>query len=82
MHHFFSWWKDSKIEKMTADYLHNGDEASRTQQWHDLQKAMLEQSPTINILNLPFVNAHAKKTCGTYLNALGADQLQYTWLAK
>jgi peptide/nickel transport system substrate-binding protein len=80
-HHFFSWWKDPKIEKMTADYLHNGS-PSRVQQWHQLQQALLQKTPMINILNLPFVNAHAKKTCGTYLNALGADQLQYTWLAK
>jgi peptide/nickel transport system substrate-binding protein len=81
-HHFFSWWKDPKIEQMVATYLHTSDEAQRTQQWHDIQQAMLTQTPALNLLNLPFVNAHTKKTCGTYLNALGADQLQYTWMLK
>ena len=80
--HFFSWWTDKDVEQATARYLHTPDGPARTQMWHDLQQDMLTKSPVINILNLPFVNAHSDKTCGTYLNALGADQLQYTWIRK
>jgi hypothetical protein len=43
---------------------------------------MQAQAPVVNLLDLPFVNGHANNVCGSYLNALGADSLQYTWLAS
>jgi len=42
---------------------------------------MLDTSPVVNVLDLPFVNAHQKGVCGTKVDALGSDQLQDTWLA-
>jgi hypothetical protein len=43
---------------------------------------MLVQTPDINVMDLPFTNVHLRNVCGTYLDALGADSLQYTWIAK
>ena len=37
---------------------------------------------SINVMNLPFVNAHTATTCGTAIDALGSDHLEDTWLAK
>jgi peptide/nickel transport system substrate-binding protein len=81
-HSFFSWWDDPAIANMVTQYLHTGDQAERAKLWPQIQQAMLTQTPVINILNLPFVNAHSTTVCGTYLNALGADSLQYTWIRK
>jgi peptide/nickel transport system substrate-binding protein len=81
-HSFFSWWTDPAIAGMVTKYLHTEDQATRTQMWPQIQQAMLTQTPVINILDLPFVNAHRTNVCGTYLNALGADSLQYTWIRK
>jgi hypothetical protein len=33
-------------------------------------------------MNLPYVNAHTDKTCGTAIDALGSDHLEDTWFAK
>jgi hypothetical protein len=33
-------------------------------------------------MNLPFVNAHSATTCGTAIDAMGADHLENTWFAK
>jgi peptide/nickel transport system substrate-binding protein len=81
IHGFWSWWKDPKIQSQIEQYVHNPDQVTREQQWHAIQAAMVAQAPVVNILDLPFVNAHADNVCGSYLNALGADSLQYTWLA-
>jgi hypothetical protein len=43
---------------------------------------MLQQTPFINVIDLPFVNVHQPNVCGTDLDPLGADSLQYTWIAK
>ncbi len=82
IHGFWSWWKDPQIQSQIETYVHNPDVTTRGQQWQKIQAEMLAQAPVINILDLPFVNAHATNVCGSYLNALGADSLQYTWLSK
>ena len=78
---FFSWWNDPAIANEINAYVHNPS-PSRVQQWQKIQADFMDQTPVVNILDLPFVNAHAANVCGTYLDALGADSLQYTWLAK
>jgi peptide/nickel transport system substrate-binding protein len=81
-HSFYSYWNDSAIASQVETYLHTQNPGTRLGLWHRIQQAMLTQTPVINILDLPFVNAHTTNVCGTYLNALGADSLQYTWLRK
>ncbi len=80
-HAFYSWWTDPTIAKMVETYIHT-PKPTRVTLWHKIQDAMLVQTPDINVMDLPFVNAHLKNVCGTYLNPLGADSLQYTWIAK
>lgn len=79
---FYSWWNDPTIAKMVTTFTHTASEVKRAVQWPLIQKAMYQQMPFINVLDLPFVNAHGNNVCGTYLNPLGADSLQYTWIAK
>jgi peptide/nickel transport system substrate-binding protein len=81
-HTFFDYWNDPTIASAVERYLHTESAAARLTQWHAIQEAMLVQTPVINVLDLPFVNAHSTNVCGTYLNALGADSLQYTWLRQ
>lgn len=80
-HAFYSWWTDPTVAKMVQTFDHT-PKPSRVTLWHKIQRTMLVQTPDINIMDLPFVNAHLKNVCGTYLNPLGADSLQYTWIAK
>ena len=79
---FFSWWNNPTIAKMVTTFTHTPSETSRAVQWPKIQAAMMAQTPFINIMDLPFLNAHGNNVCGTYLNPLGADSLQYTWIAK
>lgn len=79
---FFSWWNNPTIAKMVTTFTHTSSESSRAMQWPKIQAAMMAQTPFINIMDLPFLNAHRNNVCGTYLNPLGADSLQYTWIAK
>lgn len=80
-HGFWSWWSDPAIANEITAYVHNPS-PNRIQQWQNIQAQLMDQTPVINILDLPFVNAHSANVCGTYMNALGADSLQYTWVAK
>lgn len=79
---FFSNWKDPKIQKMVQKFTTTLDESSRAQQWAQIQKALYDETPVINVMNLSYVNAHTKNTCGTAIDALGSDHLEDTWLAK
>ena len=79
---FFSFWKDPEITKMVREFVSNPDEEERAQQWPEIQKALNEQTPWINVMDLPFIIAHAKNVCGTDINALGSDSLENTWIAK
>jgi peptide/nickel transport system substrate-binding protein len=79
---FFTGWEDPAITKKVETFIRTGSESGQAEQWPTLQREFKEQSPSINILNMPFVNAHDVDVCGTVANALGADQLQETWMAK
>ena len=81
-HGFYSWWKNPKIQGMIETFTHTASDASRAVQWPKIQAAMLQQTPFINVIDLPFVNVHQPNVCGTDLDPLGADSLQYTWIAK
>jgi peptide/nickel transport system substrate-binding protein len=79
---FFSGWKDPKIQKMVLDFTSTLSESERAKKWPLIQQALMDQTPVINVMNLPFVNAHAATTCGTAIDALGSDHLEDTWLAS
>jgi peptide/nickel transport system substrate-binding protein len=79
---FFSYWNDPTIAKMVTTFDHTASLTSQKSQWRKIQAAMQNQTPFINVMDLPFLNAHRDNVCGTLVNPLGADSLQYTWLAK
>jgi peptide/nickel transport system substrate-binding protein len=79
---FFSNWKDPSIQKMVQKFSTTYSDSERATQWPQIQKALMEQTPVINVMNLPFVNAHAAGTCGTAIDALGSDHLEDTWFSK
>jgi len=79
---FYSWWKDPTIQTSIQTFTHTASNAARAVMWPKIQKAMLVQTPFINVMDLPFLNAHQVTVCGTELDPLGADSLQYTWIAK
>ena len=79
---FFSGWKDPAIQKMVEKFTTTLSDSSRAQQWAQIQKALYDVTPVINVMNLPYVNAHTTKTCGTAIDALGSDHLEDTWFAK
>lgn len=79
---FFSFWEDKGITDMVRKFVATTDDAARAQQWPQIQQAINEQTPFINIMNLPFINAHANNLCGTDVDALGSDHLENAWFAK
>lgn len=79
---FFSWWHDEPIWEKVKQFTTTIDEETRAEQWPVIQQEMLDTSPVINVLNLPFVNAHREGVCGSKVDALGSDQLQDTWLTS
>jgi peptide/nickel transport system substrate-binding protein len=78
---FFSSWKDPAIQKMVQNFTTTLGDAARAQAWPKIQQALMNQTPVINVMNLPFVNAHSATTCGTAIDALGSDHLEDTWFA-
>ncbi len=78
---FFSWWNDPTIANMVTTFDHTQSNAARVTMWPKIQAALMAQTPFINVMDLPFLNAHQSNVCGTYLDPLGADSLQYTWIA-
>jgi peptide/nickel transport system substrate-binding protein len=81
-HGFETSWKDPAIQKMVLDFESNRNQAERPKQWAQIQKALMDQTPVAAVLHLPFVNAHRSDVCGTYLDGLGSDHLEDTWMAK
>jgi peptide/nickel transport system substrate-binding protein len=77
---FFSGWHDPAIWKMVEQF-ESADEAGRTTQWPQIQKALLTTSPFINVMDLPFIQAYSVHVKNPYINALGANRLEDTWLA-
>jgi peptide/nickel transport system substrate-binding protein len=81
IHGFYSNWSDPKITDMVKTFTTTPDEAQRAQQWPLIQKALMEETPVINVMNVPYVNVHGAGVCGTTINALGADHLENTWMS-
>ena len=79
---FDSNWRNPTINKMVLHFESTLNQSQRTQQWARIQQALMQQSPVMNVLSLPFLNAHRSNVCGTYLDGLGSDHLEDTWLAK
>lgn len=79
---FYSNWRDPTIQSMVLKFESTLSDSARAKLWPKIQQALMNQTPVINVMNLPFVNAHSATTCGTDINALGADQLQDTWISK
>jgi peptide/nickel transport system substrate-binding protein len=75
-------WQDPKIQAMVLDFTKTLDESARADKWSKIQQALMDATPVINIMNLPFVDAHSATTCGTAIDALGSDHLEETWFAK
>jgi peptide/nickel transport system substrate-binding protein len=78
---FFTNWRDPKIEAQVVKFEQTASDSARAAMWPKIQRELLAQTPVIDVLNDPFVNAHAANVCGTDINALGVDQLQDTWIA-
>lgn len=79
---FYSNWYDDAITTLVDAFITTTDETARAKQWPVIQQQLMDQTPVINVMNLPFVNAHRTNVCGTSVNALGVDHLENTWLAK
>lgn len=79
---FFTHWDSGEIGDMVAKFTTTPDEAERAKLWPEIQKAMLDETPVVNVMNVPYVNVRGKDVCGTSINALGADHLEDTWIAS
>ena len=77
---FFTGWHDDAIWK-TVQEFEVADEATRGTLWPQIQQAMMDATPVINVMNLPFVQAYQANVKNPYINALGANRLEETWLA-
>ncbi|MGB3764908.1 MAG: ABC transporter substrate-binding protein [Ornithinimicrobium sp.] len=78
---FFSNWEDPEITAMVDTFVSSTDTDERATLWPRIQQALMDQTPVINLMDLPFVSAHATNVCGTDVNALGVDRLENTWIA-
>jgi peptide/nickel transport system substrate-binding protein len=78
---FFTHWSDPKITQMVKDFAKTPDETQRAALWPQIQKALQEETPVINVMNVPYVSVHGTSVCATDINALGADHLEDTWVA-
>jgi peptide/nickel transport system substrate-binding protein len=79
---FESNWRDPAINQAVLKFESTLNQSSRLQQWAQIQQSLMNVTPVMNVLSLPFVNAHRSNVCGTYLDGLGSDHLEYTWIAK
>jgi peptide/nickel transport system substrate-binding protein len=78
---FDSNWRDPTINAMVLHFESTSSASERATEWAQIQQALMNQTPVANVLSLPFVNAHRANVCGTYLDGLGSDHLEDTWLA-
>jgi peptide/nickel transport system substrate-binding protein len=78
---FFSWWHDDDVWRKVQKFGTTTNEQERAELWPQIQQQMLEISPVINVMNLPFLNAYAQNVCGADVDALGSDHLENFWLA-
>ncbi|MBS1893631.1 MAG: ABC transporter substrate-binding protein [Actinobacteria bacterium] len=79
---FFSHWENPTTTKNVVKFQITPDEAEQAKQWPVIQKEFNEGVPSLNLMDVPFVNAHADNVCGTAVNTLGVDHLEQTWIAK
>jgi peptide/nickel transport system substrate-binding protein len=79
---FFTGWKNPTTTKNVLAFQTTPDEAEQAKQWPTIQRELKEESPAINLMDVPFVNAHGSEVCGTAVNSLGVDRLEETWLPK
>jgi len=79
---FDSDWRDPAINAMVLHFESTLSQSQRKQEWWQIQQALMNQTPVVNVLSLPFVNAHRSNVCGTYLDGLGSDHLEDTWIAN
>jgi peptide/nickel transport system substrate-binding protein len=79
---FDSNWRDPAINAMVLRFESTLNASERAKEWAQIQQALMNQTPVANVLSLPFVNAHQAKVCGTYLDGLGSDHLEDTWIAR
>ena len=75
---FDSNWRDPKINKMVLHFESTLNQSQRAKQWAQIQQALMNQTPVMNVLSLPFLNAHRANVCGTYLDGLGST----TWKTR
>ncbi len=78
-HGFETSWRNATIQKMVLRFETTRSESKRKQQWAKIQQALMNQTPVIAVLHLPFINAHRANVCGTDLDGLGSDHLENTW---
>jgi len=79
---FYSNWYDDATTQLVNRFITTTDESARAEQWPVIQQKLMDLTPVINVMDLPFVNAHRVNVCGTTVNALGVDHLENTWLGK
>jgi len=79
---FFSGWHNDEIWQMIQAFGTATSESDRAAQWPEIQQALLEETPWINVMDLPFVNASSTNVCNPLINALGANRLEDTWLKE
>ena len=80
-HGFETSWRNAAIEKMVLNFETTRNDSVRAKKWAQIQQALMNQTPVINVLNLPFIDAHSANVCGTNVDGLGSDHLEDTWLA-
>jgi len=78
---FDSNWRDPAVNAQVLKFESTLSQSQRSQEWAQIQQTLMNISPVINVLSLPFVNAHRSNVCGTYLDGLGSDHLEDTWIA-
>lgn len=79
---FFTGWSNKTTTKHVLEFQTTPDEAKQAEQWPVIQQELAEETPAINIMNVPFINGHGSEVCGTAVNTLGVDHLELTWLPK
>ena len=79
-HGFYTWWSDPKIAAMVRK-LDPGAVAPAVI-WPQIQAAMQQQMPSLNVLDLPYLEGARSNVCANYLTPIGYESLIDTWLAK
>ncbi len=80
-HGFETSWRNPAIMKSVLTFESTRSASARARQWAQIQQALMNQTPVINVLKLPFIDAHLANVCGTNLDGLGSDHLENTWFA-